>query len=178
MVGRNLGAALSSQQSAFRQTGRRSAASFAFWPLGCAEDRRPPRNHPTGWAAPDESTVAYRFHASCDFRERASVGCDGFRNGLAVDELPFAAADDEFGLAENLEMVRDSCWAGDCRRRLFGETSPDVRAELPEARREGAKRRGTVRQAQGRLSLRSVTGCGLCVLPRWLTLRAEMAHAP
>ena len=64
-----------------------------------------------------------------------------FRNGLVVDELPFAAADDEFGLAENLEMVRDSCWAGDGTRRLFGETSEEVRAELPEARREGAKPR-------------------------------------
>ncbi len=28
-------------------------------------------------------------------------------NGLVIDELPFAAAGDEFGLAENLEMVRN-----------------------------------------------------------------------
>jgi hypothetical protein len=55
--------------------------------------------YPTGWAAPDESTVAYRFHASRDFRERASVAAMVFRNGLVVDELPCAAADDEFGLS-------------------------------------------------------------------------------
>src|SRR5216683_1172325 len=55
-----------------------------------------------------QSTPPPPFHASRDFRKRASVGCDGFRNGLVIDELPFAAADDEFGLAENLEMVRDS----------------------------------------------------------------------
>src|SRR5256885_577171 len=45
--------------------------------------------------------------ASGDFRERASVGCNSFRNSLAVDELPFAAAGDEFGLTEDLEVVRD-----------------------------------------------------------------------
>jgi hypothetical protein len=49
---------------------------------------------------------AYCFHASCDFRERASVGCHGSTNCLVVDELSFAPADDEFGLAENLEMMR------------------------------------------------------------------------
>ncbi len=54
------------------------------------------------------STVAYRFPASCNFRERASIGCDGFRNSLAIHELPFAPAGDEVGFAENLEMVRDS----------------------------------------------------------------------
>ncbi len=48
------------------------------------------------------------LHA-CNFRERASVGSDGLRNGLVIDELTFAMAGDEFGLAENLEMVRDGC---------------------------------------------------------------------
>jgi len=55
-----------------------------------------------------KSVAAYCFCVSCDFPERASVGCDGFRNGLVIDELSFAAAGDEFRFAENLEMVRDS----------------------------------------------------------------------
>ena len=37
----------------------------------------------------------------------ASVSFDGLRNGLVIDELAFASAHDEFGLAENLQMVRD-----------------------------------------------------------------------
>ena len=64
-----------------------------MWPAVCGERYR--------------STAASYFRASCDFRERASVGCYGFGNGLVIDELPLAAASDEFGLAENLEMVRD-----------------------------------------------------------------------
>ena len=71
--------------------------------------------------------MAYRLHASCDCCERASVGCDGFSNGLVVDEVPFAAADDEFGLAENLEMVRDQLlgwglYASSIRRNVTGST--------------------------------------------------------
>src|SRR4030088_611616 len=57
---------------------------------------------------PAESPPACRFHSSSDFRKRTSVGCDGFRNSLVIDELPFPPAYDEFGFAENLEMVRDS----------------------------------------------------------------------
>src|SRR6266567_1574642 len=55
----------------------------------------------------DRSTTALRFSTACDSGKRASVGRDSFRNGLAIDELPFAAAGDEFGLTEDLEMVRD-----------------------------------------------------------------------
>jgi hypothetical protein len=54
------------------------------------------------------STAASCFLATRDFRERASVGCDGFRNSLVVDELPFAATGDEVRFAENFEMVRNS----------------------------------------------------------------------
>ena len=54
--------------------------------------------------------------AARDFCERPSIGCDGVAESLAIDELAFAAAGDEFGLAENLEMVRDSC-GGDAAHR-------------------------------------------------------------
>src|ERR1700730_11870435 len=54
------------------------------------------------------SRAACCFDASRDFRERTSVACDGFWNGLVIDELPFAPGGNEFCLAENLEMVRDS----------------------------------------------------------------------
>src|SRR5216684_5665487 len=43
------------------------------------------------------------------FREGPRVSFDGFRDGLAVDELPLAAAGDQPGFAENLEMVRHGC---------------------------------------------------------------------
>src|SRR5260370_5892157 len=43
------------------------------------------------------------------FREGPQVSFDGFRDGLAVDELPLAAAGDQPGFAENLEMVRHGC---------------------------------------------------------------------
>ena len=54
------------------------------------------------------SAAAGWLIAARDFCERPSIGCDGVAEGLAIDELAFAAAGDEFGLAENLEMVRDS----------------------------------------------------------------------
>jgi len=57
----------------------------------------------------NESATACCCLAARDFRECLSVGCDGFGDGLAIDELPFAAAGDEPGFAENLEMVRDGC---------------------------------------------------------------------
>ena len=44
--------------------------------------------------------------AARDFRERPRVGYDGFGDGLAIDELPFAAAGDQPGFAQNLEMMR------------------------------------------------------------------------
>jgi hypothetical protein len=56
-----------------------------------------------------ESASAYCSPAARDFRERPRIGRDGFGDGLAVDELPFAAAGDEPGFAQNLEMVRDGC---------------------------------------------------------------------
>src|SRR5712692_7934839 len=43
------------------------------------------------------------------FREGPRVSFDGFRDGLAVDELALAAAGDQPGFAQNLEMVRDGC---------------------------------------------------------------------
>src|SRR5260370_35344856 len=42
-------------------------------------------------------------------REGPQVSFDGFRDGLAVDELPLAAAGDQPSFAENLEMVRHGC---------------------------------------------------------------------
>ncbi len=42
-------------------------------------------------------------------REGPCVSFDGFRHGLAVNELPLAAAGDQPGFAENLEMVRHGC---------------------------------------------------------------------
>src|SRR6266699_2263428 len=42
-------------------------------------------------------------------RNRPCVSFDGFRDGLAVNELPLAAAGDQPGFAENLEMVGDGC---------------------------------------------------------------------
>src|SRR5437870_13556728 len=47
--------------------------------------------------------------AARDFGDRPRVGYDGFGDGLAIDELPFAAAGDQPGFAQNLEMVRDGC---------------------------------------------------------------------
>jgi hypothetical protein len=46
--------------------------------------------------------------SSCprDFRERPRVGVDGFGDGLAIDELPFAAAGDQPSFAQNFEMER------------------------------------------------------------------------
>ncbi len=43
------------------------------------------------------------------FREGPRVSFDGFRDGLAVNELPLAAAGDQPSFAENLEMVGDGC---------------------------------------------------------------------
>lgn len=56
----------------------------------------------------ESATAAFCFQPSSDFRERTAVGCDGFRDGMVIDELSFAATDDELSLAENLQMVRDS----------------------------------------------------------------------
>jgi len=56
-----------------------------------------------------ESAAACGLLAAPDFQERPRVGCDGFRNGSAINELPFAAAGDEPSFAQNLEMVRDGC---------------------------------------------------------------------
>ena len=54
------------------------------------------------------STAVRCFHPFCDFCKRASIGRNGFRNSLVTDKLSSAAADDEFGLAEYFEMVRNS----------------------------------------------------------------------
>jgi hypothetical protein len=43
------------------------------------------------------------------FRERPRVGCDGFGDGPAINELAFATAGDQPGFAQNFEMVRDGC---------------------------------------------------------------------
>jgi hypothetical protein len=50
-----------------------------------------------------------RFPSAGDFCERASVRLDGFRNGLAVNELSFAAAGDQPGFAQNLQVMRNRC---------------------------------------------------------------------
>ena len=54
-----------------------------------------------------ESATARCLLAAPDFRERPRVGCDGFGHGLAIDELPFAAAGDQPSFAQDFEMVRD-----------------------------------------------------------------------
>src|ERR1700674_60097 len=56
-----------------------------------------------------ESPVTRRFLAAGDFCKRARVRFDGFRNSLAVNKLSFAAAGDQSGFAQNLQMVRDGC---------------------------------------------------------------------
>src|SRR5258707_11754693 len=56
-----------------------------------------------------ESTAAFCFLATRHFRQRLRVGCDGFGDGLAIDKLPFAAAGDQPGVAQNLEVVRNGC---------------------------------------------------------------------
>src|SRR5271167_3471773 len=61
---------------------------------------------PTGWR---ESATACRLFTARDLRERPRVGRDGFRNGLAIDELPFALAGDQPGFAQNLKVVGDGC---------------------------------------------------------------------
>jgi hypothetical protein len=63
-----------------------------------------------------ESATACRFPAASDFRERPCVSCDGFRHGLAIDELPFAAALDQPGFAQNLQMVRNGCGSNAAHR--------------------------------------------------------------
>ena len=45
--------------------------------------------------------------AARDFGEGPGISRDGFGGGLAIDELPFTAAGDEAGFAQDLEMVRD-----------------------------------------------------------------------
>jgi hypothetical protein len=50
-----------------------------------------------------------------------------FSDGLAVDELPFAAAGGQFSLAENLEMVRDGRGAD----AAHGNISPQFMRWLP-----------------------------------------------
>ena len=52
-----------------------------------------------------ESTAPNRLLAAPDFQERPRVRSDGFRDGVAIDELPFAAADDKPSFGQNLEMV-------------------------------------------------------------------------
>src|SRR5438874_11724564 len=44
------------------------------------------------------------------------VGCDGFGDGLAIDELPFAPAVDQPSLAQSFEMVRDGCGGHDAHQ--------------------------------------------------------------
>src|SRR5947209_926635 len=56
-----------------------------------------------------KSATACGLLAARDFRQRPRVGYDGFGDSLAIDELPFAAAGDQPGFAQNLEMVRDGC---------------------------------------------------------------------
>src|SRR5712692_10344219 len=58
---------------------------------------------------PRESAAACCFLSTRDCCERPRVGCNGFGDGLVIDELPFAAAGDQPGFAQNLEMVRDGC---------------------------------------------------------------------
>src|ERR1700747_557219 len=53
-----------------------------------------------------DSTTPCSLAAARDGRESARVSRDGFGEGPAVDELPFAPARDQPGLAQNLEMVR------------------------------------------------------------------------
>src|SRR5712671_4696344 len=55
------------------------------------------------------SAAARHLLPARNFRERLRVGCDGLGDGSAVDELPFAVADDQAGFAQNFQMMRDGC---------------------------------------------------------------------
>ena len=59
-------------------------------------------------SAGQSSTAACCFRASGNLRKLTSVGCDGSRNCLVINELPLAPAGDEVSFAQDLEMVRDS----------------------------------------------------------------------
>jgi hypothetical protein len=54
-----------------------------------------------------KSRAARRFPSAGDFCERACVRFDGFRNSLAINKLSFAATDDQSGVAQNLQMMRN-----------------------------------------------------------------------
>lgn len=51
------------------------------------------------------SAAARGFFAARNFCERTCVGGYCFRDGMAVDELPFAAAVDQSGFAQNFQVV-------------------------------------------------------------------------
>jgi hypothetical protein len=89
-----------------------------------------------------ESAAAGCFSSTRDFCERLRVACDGFGDGLAIDELPFAAAGDQPGFAQNLEMVRDGC-------RGHAADRDDFAAVHMVGRRDGLKDPEAVLVAQG-----------------------------
>jgi hypothetical protein len=86
------------------------------------------------------SSAARRFPSAGDFCERACISFDGFRNSLAVNKLTFAAAGDQSGVAQNLQMMRNGgrCYAthGDNLAAVHVPTGGNG-LENPEARLVG-----------------------------------------
>ena len=58
---------------------------------------------------PQKSSATRRFLAVCDSCERARIRFDRFRNCLTVNKLSFAAAGDQSGFAQNLQVMRNGC---------------------------------------------------------------------
>src|SRR5260370_27040143 len=54
-----------------------------------------------------ELSAARRFLSTGNSCECPSVRFNGFRNRLTVNKLPFAAAGDESGFAENFQVMRN-----------------------------------------------------------------------
>jgi hypothetical protein len=76
-----------------------------------------------------------------DFRERARICSQGLGDSPAIDEVPFASAGDQSGLAQNLEMVGD-------RRGRYAAHRNNLAASHVLGRRNGLKNSepGLVRQ--------------------------------
>src|SRR5580704_8910259 len=55
------------------------------------------------------STVACRFPAGADFRNCPHTSRDSIGDGVAINAFPLAPAHDQPGIAQNSDVVRDSC---------------------------------------------------------------------
>jgi hypothetical protein len=71
----------------------------------CTRDRRKRARVQYGRAR--KSAAAGRLFGTRDFCERSAVSSNGFGDRATVNELAFALAGDQAGVAQNLEMMRD-----------------------------------------------------------------------